>query len=308
MSVTDLVAVMVFAGGVALVLNGAELFFAAVIASAARLEFSPFALTVLVSGFELENLAAGIAADAKGLRAAAAGTFLGGTTFLALAVAGLGGLVVPMRAALPRAALAWTVSAPLPLVALALDGELSRLDGALLVAWSAVALVGLARSGPSLPRAGAAAPDRRRPIVALLAGLAILTAGGEVLGEGIRRIVRHLGVSEALLGNTVVAASVEGEELARVTIAARRGRPDVALANVLGTIVHFVALNAGVISLVRPLPIEGDSLHLHLPVAASAPALLAAVVWTRGGVPRREGAVLLSAYLAYLAAAIAAAS
>src|SRR4051812_26530391 len=114
--------------GLGLVVGGAEVFFEGLLATAARLRVSAFALSVVVSGFELENLAAGIAANAKGLAGAAAGTFLGGTTFLALGVAGIGALVAPIRARLPWRVVAWLAAAPLPLLALAADGELSRAD------------------------------------------------------------------------------------------------------------------------------------------------------------------------------------
>src|ERR671935_491934 len=116
---------LVLAAGLALVLGGAELFFNGLLAAASRLRVSAFVLTVVVSGFELENLASGIAADVKGLPNAAAGTFLGGTTFLALGVAGLGAVVAPLGARLPRRILALTALAPLPLLALGLDGHLS---------------------------------------------------------------------------------------------------------------------------------------------------------------------------------------
>src|SRR5919109_5437328 len=93
--------------GLVLVVAGAELFFESLLDSAARLRVSAYALTVVVSGFELENLAAGIAANLNDLPNAAAGTFLGGTTFLALGVAGLGAVVTPMHAGLPLPALVW---------------------------------------------------------------------------------------------------------------------------------------------------------------------------------------------------------
>ena len=259
-------------------------------------------LTVVVSGFELENLAAGIAANAKGLPGAAAGTFLGGTTFLALGVAGLAALIAPVRAHLPLRVYVWTVAAPLPLLGLALDGRLSRLDGGLLVAWSAVALVGLVLSAGA--REQLEVERRRFAAARLLAGLGVLTAGGELLGEGIRRVVNGFGISETLLGNTAVAASVEAEEIARVAVPGRRSRGDVALGNVLGTIVHFVAFNAGAIALVRPLPLEDETLWLHLPVAVAATALLALVAAVRPAVGRAEGSSLLAAYAAYVAAAV----
>jgi cation:H+ antiporter len=135
-SVASVVGVVLLVVGLALVIGGAELFFDALLATAARWRLSPFVLTVVVSGFELENLAAGIAANLKGLGNAAAGTFLGGTTFLALGVAGLGAAVAPIRAALPTSVLVWSASAPLPLVvALGSDGDFSRLDGIILLSW-----------------------------------------------------------------------------------------------------------------------------------------------------------------------------
>ncbi len=300
---SEVPALFVLAGGIVLVVAGAELFFDGVLAVASRLQVSAFVLTAVVSGFELENLAAGIAANARGLSGAAAGTFLGGTTFLALGVAGLAPLVAPMRARLPPAALIWTAASPLPLVAFAADGRISRLEGAGLVVWFLIALAGLARSGRSFL---ADEPSRRsRPLLRLIGGLGLLAVGGDLLGRGLRDVIARFDVSGTLLGNTVVAASVEGEEVARVVVPARRARGDVALANVLGTIVHFVCLNAGVIALVKPLRLDADTLHLHLPVAAASPAVACALIASRGGLGRAEGALLLTLYAAYVATAVA---
>jgi cation:H+ antiporter len=302
-SVSSLAALALLIAGVALVIAGADAFFRGLLGVAARLRLPAFVVTVVLSGFELENLAAGIAANAKGLPGAAAGTFLGGTTFLAAGVAGLGALIAPMRARLPLPSLVWTGAAPLPLLLLALDGTLSRLDGGLLLLWFALALTGLARSGRSL-LAAEPVERRNRALLLVLAGLAVLTLGGELLGEGLRKAVSRFGVSATLLGNTAVAASVEAEELARVALPARRGRPDVALANVLGTIVHFIAFNAGVIALVQPLPLDAATRHLHLPAALIATGALCVLLALRGGLDRREGAALVAVYGGYLALAV----
>ena len=301
---SSLAAVGLLAAGIVLVVGGAEAFFDGVVAVAARLRISAFVVTALVSGFEVENLAAGIAANAKGLPDAAAGTFLGGATFLALAVTGLAAATRPIVASLPRPVFLWAGASPLPLLALALDGRLTRLDGALLVAWFALAMTGLAHAGRNL-LAHEGAHRKRLPLVRLLAGLGLLFAGGELLGDGIRRAVTRLGASEALLGNTVVAASVEAEEVGRVAVPARRGRGDVALGNILGTLVHFLALNAGVIALVRPLELDGVTRALHLPVAAAATALVAALTARRSGLGRLQASLLLTLYAAYVGAAVA---
>jgi len=300
--VSSAVALALLVGGVVLVVAGAELFFEGLLAAAGRLGVSAFALTALVSGFELENIAAGIAADVKGLENAAAGTFLGGTTFLALAVAGFGALVAPLRAQLPRAVLAWTAAAPVPLLLLALDGEVSRLDGGLLLGWFVLAMAGLWRAGRGL--LGAPVERKRFILLRVLLGLALLTAAGEMLGEGLRRVVSRFGISETLLGNTAIAASVEAEEVARVAVPAQRGRSDVSLGNIVGTIVHFIAFNAGVIALVRPLDLDSPSRWLHLPVAVASPVFLVFLLAWRGGLGRAAGALLVSLYVAYVAAAV----
>jgi cation:H+ antiporter len=304
--VDALLALVLLAAGIGLVVAGAELFFDGVLAAAARLGVAPFVVTAAVSGLELENLGAGIAANAKGLGGAAAGTFLGGTTFLALGVAGLGALVSPLEVRLPRGALLWTAAAPLPLFGLSLDGSLSRIDGGLMFFWFGVALAGLIHSGRTLPPSDTVSLGHRAGAVGaalrLLAGTGLLVAGGEALGRGIKETVAHVGVPQTLLGNTVIAASVEAEEVVRVAVPARHGRPEVGLANILGTIVHFAALNAGVIALVRPIELDDETLALHLPATVAATAVLC--VLAARGLDRRAGGTLLALYAAYLTAAI----
>jgi cation:H+ antiporter len=300
--VSSFAAVGLLVLGLVLVVGGAELFFDGLLAWAARLGVSAFLLTVLLSGLELENLVAGIAADLKGLPGAAAGTFLGGTTFIVLAVAGLSGLVSPIRAAVPRAVLVWTAAAPLPLLGLSLDGDLSRLDGGLLVGWFALCLGGIAYSGRGI--LGQRPKRKRLALLRLLVGLGLLTGGGEALGEGIQRTVSRFGISQSLLGNTAVAAAVELEEVGRVAVPARHGRGDVSVGNLVGTIPHFVALNAGVIALVRPLDLGTADLDVHLAPAVGGTALLAALLARPRGIGRPEGLLLLALYLGYVAAAI----
>jgi cation:H+ antiporter len=300
--VSGLTGLALLAAGVAVVVAGAELFFAGLLGVASRLRVAPFALTVVVSGLETENIVAGIAANLKGLPGAAAGTFLGGTTFLALGVAGLAALVRPLEGGVPVGALLWTAAAPVPALALGLDGELSRVDAVVLLVWFVVALVGLARSAP--PAEEHQPAPRRGAFARLVGGLAILTAGGDLLAEGVRKSAAGLAVSDTLLGNTVVAASVEAEEVIRVAVPARRGRSDVAIANVVGTIVHFIALNAGVIALVRPLPLDDETRFLHLPVAFAATLMLCALLAVRSGLGRVDGAALVALYAAYVIAAV----
>jgi cation:H+ antiporter len=261
---------------------------------------TPLGLATLAGGITLVVWAADVFVD--GLRGV--GTFLGGITFLALGVAGLAAVIAPMQLELPPRFAIWTAVGPVPLLLFGLDGRLSRVEGAVLVAWSVVALVGLARSGSAL-LADENGERVRSPGVRVLAGLVVLTGGGWLLGQGLTSTVRNLGISPTLLGNTAVAASVEAEEVARVAVPARRGRPELGLGNIGATVVHFAALNAGVLALVKPPPLGHDTTHFYLPVAAASPAILAVLLLTRKWLGRIDGVGLIALYVAYVAIAIA---
>jgi cation:H+ antiporter len=300
--VSSLAGLLLLAAGLALIVAGAELFVDGLLPAAERLRVSPYALAVVLSGFELENLAAGLALNARGLGNGAAGTFLGGTTFLALAVPGLAALISPLRFRFPLPLLLWAAAAPVPVFVLGLDGDLSRLDGGILLAWFGVALPGIARAGRGLIGAGAI-QRRSHPVARLLVGLAAITGAGVLLGDGLRRVVGHFDVSATLLGNAAIAPAVELEEVARVAVPTRRGRPEVGLGNVFGTIAHFAALNAGIIALVRPIHLDAATRDLHLPIAGASGLMLAALVAWRRGIGRGDGLGLIALYVVYVIAA-----
>jgi cation:H+ antiporter len=302
--VSGVAGVILLIVGIGVVVFAADVFVDGLLGVARTLGIAPFVLSVALSGFETENLAVGIAANAKGLPGAAAGTFLGGVTFLAFGVAGLGGLIAPIRVELPTRFAVWIAIASLPLLAFGIDGRISRLEGGVLVIWSVVALVGLARSGRALLAPDSEDERVRRPGLRLFLGLALLTGGGWVIAQGLRETVRQLGVPQTLLGNTALAATVEAEELARFAVPARRGRPEIALGSIAGTVVHFAALNAGIIALVKPLTLGPQTTRFYLPVAVASPVILAATLVVRRQLGRVEGAALTALYVGYVAVAV----
>jgi cation:H+ antiporter len=305
---SGLIAVALLAAGIALIILGADAFFDGLLGAARQVGVSTFFLTLLVSGLEVENIAAGLAAHLAGFPGAAAGTFLGGTTFIALGVAGLGAILVPCRVGLQREFLLITAFAGAPLALLASDRTLSRADGVILIAAFCVAMIVLHRFTGAVDGGEPGDDDdsrpRRHPWLWLLGGLAAMTVGGELLGNGLHGVVSRLGVSSTLLGNTAIAAFTEAEEIGRVATPARRGRPDVAAANIGGTAIHFLTLNAGILAVVLPLHLDEATMRLHLPVAVVAPALYCSILVLRGGLRRREGVFLVALYVAYVAAAV----
>src|SRR5918998_6697249 len=99
---SGLLSVVLLGAGIAAIILGAEAFFAGLLGAARRIGVSTFFLTLFISGLEVENIAAGLAANLAGYPGAAAGTFLGGTTFITLGVAGLGAILGPFRLTPPR--------------------------------------------------------------------------------------------------------------------------------------------------------------------------------------------------------------
>src|SRR5215217_424721 len=181
---SGLMSVVLLAAGITAIVLGAEAFFAGLLGMAQRIGVSTFFLTLLISGLEVENIAAGLAASFAGFPGAAAGTFLGGTTFITLGVAGLGAVLVPFRVRPPREFVMTTAFAGAPLALLGADRTLPRVDGGILIATFCAAMIFLHRT------TGAVAGDdldeddeldgRRYPWVWLLGGLGAMTIGGEL--------------------------------------------------------------------------------------------------------------------------------
>ncbi len=302
-----LVGVALFGAGLWLLVEAVERLVAVLRAWAVAAGLSGVALGALVLGFDPESTAAGVAATLDGLPGTALGATVGSAVFLLTAGLGIAALVAPFRVRPPARLLGAGAAAAALAWALAADGTLSRVDGAvLLAAWPPlVALIATAVRGTGPPAPAApASPGRRAP--ALLVAFAGLVVGAELLVLGTDRIVGALGLSETLFGLLVVAAAVSFEEVVLEALPAFRGFPELSVGNALGTLVFLVTASLGVVALARPVAVPAEVRAVHLPALGLAVALAAALL-VRGRLGRPEGAVLLLAYAGYVAAAITAA-
>jgi cation:H+ antiporter len=213
----------------------------------------------------------------------------------------------------PRRVLGIPIVAILLFGALAFDGVLSRLDGAVLFAAFALAvleLLRLSRRGLDIRPTGELAEtlehDGQRPparaLGLLVLPLAGLVAGSELLVAGSQRLLERFGLSETVYGMTLLALAVSVEELARELPAARRGRPEISFGNVAGSVLAFFLCNAGVIALVRPVAVDPSVMRFYLPVCLMTVAFATACLATLR-VPRWAGGVLIGAYVVFFAGA-----
>jgi cation:H+ antiporter len=133
-----------------------------------------------------------------------------------------------------------------------------------------------------------------------LVGMALIVAGGVVLIDAAVDIAERLGVSDTVIGLTIVAAGTSFPELATTVIAAIRKQSDIALGNVLGSNIYNIFFIGGVTGLVAPGPIPEAILRFDLWVLLTAALAAIVFAYTGGRLGRREGGVLLASYILFI--------
>jgi cation:H+ antiporter len=309
---------LVFAAGVLALVVGAE----ALVRGASRLALSfgvpplVVGLTVVAFGTSAPELAVSVGAALDGNPDLAIGNVVGSNIANILVILGASALVAPIAVALQviRQEVPVMIGASALLVALAANGVVGRAEAALLLFFAAaytVFLVRQARQAPAAPRAESiTAPDaagRRwdgRSSVQLLligAGLGLLALGGDRVVDAAVAIARLLGLSDLVIGLTVVAVGTSMPELATSVLAGLRGARDIAVGNVIGSNVLNILAVLGATGLVAPagLPVPEAALRFDLWVMLAAAVVCLPIFLAGGRIARWEGALLLGYYFAY---------
>jgi len=139
-----------------------------------------------------------------------------------------------------------------------------------------------------------------RSILILLFGIVMIVLGGRWLVEGAVDLARLVGMSEAVIGLTIIAIGTSLPELVTSVIAAYKGASAVALGNVLGSNIFNLLLIGGVTAVIAPGTIPGEITNFGLPVLIAASVLLLIFAATGRKITRWEGAILLVIYFALL--------
>lgn len=149
-------------------------------------------------------------------------------------------------------------------------------------------------------------PGAKKRISALwvVVGLAVLSLGGEVFVQGASDIAERLGVSDLVIGLTVVAIGTSLPELAATLVAALRGHPELALGNVVGSNIFNIFLILGVAGLIRPIPGSLDVLGVDLIILGALTVGLVVSLCRPRTMTRWEGAAYLAFYALFLVQAI----
>ena len=309
---TTALAVVVFAGGIALVVVGAELFAEHLEVASRRLGVSAFALALLLAGAEPEELATTITAAVRKVPAIAFGDVIGANVAMCLVALPVGALVAPLPFG-PRVRRYALLALPLGAVAaiVAWNGHVGRIQGAVLVILyvAYVAAIWLRERRPpalgevaELSESGRVAPARRvgRELALVFVGVATLAIGSIVLVEAIRSI-SGVESTQTNLSLTLVGFATTLELVVLAWSTARRGVTEAVVAAVVGSFAYNATMSLGAAALVRPLSIADASL-LHGPLIVMLAALVAvvAVAVPRARLGRTAAVVLLAAYPAFV--------
>jgi cation:H+ antiporter len=191
-------------------------------------------------------------------------------------------------------------------IALFSRGTVGRVEGSALLLMALGLMVWLYRRSPVFAPGAeaemtAAPPSRLRAVALMLLGVAAMIVGAGLVVRGVGSLIATAGFSETFIGMTIVAMGESLEETARMVVPARRGHPELAWGNVVGTLVILLGLNLGVLALVRPLAADPLVLRLHTPYLIGVSLLVAMALLLAHRLGRGTGAILVTLYILYLA-------
>lgn len=297
---------LLIAVGLIALIGGGTLLVSHAVTLASRLGLSATVIgaTVVGIGTSLPELLVSVQAALSGATDIALGNVIGSNTANILLIFGIS-LVIGggMRVARSdRGDVIWMAGAALALIPVFWLGTVSRSIGVIaLIAVIGFILIALKRTDSGQTKMPGM-PDHGYPriIIGLLTGIALLVLGADWLITGATGLARAFGLSEAVIGLTVVAIGTSLPELATSITAAVKRQTGIALGNVIGSNIFNVLGILGFTALIMPIPVAPRFLMVDLPVMLIATCAIALPAWFGWRVGRVFGSVLLISYCAYL--------
>ncbi len=305
------------AAGFILLLFGAEFLVRGAVALARRLNVSPMVIgmTIVAYGTTAPELVVSLEAALTNVPAIAVGNIIGSNIANILLILGTAAVIYPIACkpqALKRDGAVMLAAAVL-MVILGLTGAITAVQGAVML----FALVSLtlyaywserrnSASADLLSREAEEFADWPRSLwhslLAVIGGITSVIFGAQVLVPGAVELARAFGISEAVIGLTLVAVGTSLPELATAVVAAYRRHPDIAIGNVVGANTYNILAILGVVSVVEPLTIPAQIVGFDIWFMLAVTIVLLATILVRRGLSRAVGAGFLVIYGIYLVA------
>ena len=303
-------------GGLILLIWGADRFVHGSAAIARNMGVAPLmiGLTIVSFATSAPEILVSVVAALRGETDLAVGNAIGSNIANIGLVLGLTALIRPieLKSATLRREMPALLAVSLLTVALFLDSQLNRVDGFVLMTGLVIVIIWLVRLGlrssstdPLQADFEAEIPKDMKTSVAvmwLLVGLGALLFGAELLVDGAIEIARTVGVSEVVIGITLVALATSLPELAVSAVSAIKGEYGLAIGNIVGSNIFNLLAVVGVAAAIQPAVLPPSVLSLHIFVMVAFTLVLFAMTYEydgRGAISRFEGFALVTAFIAY---------
>jgi cation:H+ antiporter len=304
--------------GLVLLVAGAEVLVRGAAKLAAQFGIPPLiiGLTVVAFGTSAPETAVSVQAALDGSGDLAIGNVVGSNIFNVLFILGVTALIAPMIVSrqLIRLDVPIMIGASLLTFGLAWDGTLSKLDGAILfsgiIAYTAFLIISSRKDKGSADDEFANEFGLNEPVkphawiinsALIVAGLVLLVTGSNLLVESAVTMARALGISELVIGLTVVAAGTSLPELATSVLAAIKGERDIAVGNIVGSNIFNLLCVLGLASLVSPqaITVAANALAFDFPVMIAVAVACLPIFFAGYRINRWEGLLFIAYYVAY---------
>jgi len=307
----SLMTFLILAAGLTLLWYGAELLVrgASMLAVSIGVSRLAIGLTVVAYGTSMPEMAVSVMTSWQGQAGISIGNVVGSNIFNVLFILGLASVLAPTVVAHQ---VVWLevpimIAASVLLILFSLDGMLVRWEGALLFAlvitytvWTLRRSRRELRDHPEPEAAVPATSSLPRQVAEIIGGLAMLILGSKWLVDAAVEIARVLGVSELVIGLTIVAAGTSLPELATSVVASLRGEGDISVGNIVGSNIFNILSVLGLSALVAPLTVPLAALTFDMPVMLAVAVVCLPVCMAGHIISRWNGLIFLFYYIVYV--------
>ena len=294
--------------GFAMLVKGADWFVdgACWVAEKFRIPQLIIGLTIVAMGTSAPEAAVSLTSAAKGVADITIGNIVGSNIMNILVILGLASVIVPIAVAKStiRIELPFLLVITAVLYFQGLDGTISLLDGIVLILFFLLYLGYLLYCALKNPEEAAEDEEKKvlkpwQALLGLAAGLGLILWGSDIAVDAATEIARILGMSERLIGLTIVALGTSLPELVTSVTAARKGNADIAMGNIVGSNIFNILFVVGLSALIIPVPFSAAFLTDTLIALGVAAFLLLASI-PQKKLTRLAGALMLAGYVGYL--------
>ena len=293
--------------GIVLVLWGADRLTDGAVAVAEKMKMPQIVigLTIVAMGTSMPEFCVSLISALKGTSDLAVGNIVGSNIFNTLLIVGVSALVAPMSImkTTVRKDIPFAVVASALLLIMCLDGDISRIDAAILfvmfLIFMYITLRGAKAQGTDVEEKEKKPMATWLSVVWILVGLACLIGGSNLFVDGATAVATKLGVSEAVIGLTIVAGGTSLPELATSVVSARKGNSGIAIGNVLGSNVFNILAILGLTGVISPMTLKGITMT-DLSMMVISIILIWLFSFTKYKIERWEGAILTAVFVGYI--------